>query len=329
MRSHFTLPPRLTAACAVAGAASLLSGNCSGQTLVAADYATNSAYNSGWAAGQNGGYGFGPWSFDGTDPTPAGQYQGMSTASALGTTWSLLTHDSSSGLANAGRAIPGGLQPGQTFESVLQNPQTWQGVYSYRGFDLLFTSNDNNDVGGDNTSALRLTVFDYFNPSQNWTVTDGNGTAHPTLDAHTTAAAGMKLDLTLLSTSTYSLTLTPLSDPSMSYTQAGTFTANVPITWFNFRNWNGISAGLNDYSNNFSISSMTISPLVLNIQRAGPNVLLSWPAIQSNFILVSTPTLDPPVWTPVSTAQSGYVNDEFVVTNAITGSQQFYRLVLQ
>jgi hypothetical protein len=115
----------------------------------------------------------------------------------------------------------------------------------------------------------------------------------------------------------------------MSYTQSGTFTANVPITWFNFRNWNGTSAGLNDYSNNFSISSMTISPLLLNIQRAGPNVLLSWPAIQSNFILVSTPRLDSPVWTPVSTAQSGYVNDQFVVTNAITGSQQFYRLVLQ
>jgi len=124
MRSHFLPNPGAVTACAVAGAATLLHGTCSAQTLIAADYATNSTYATDWSAGQNGGYGFGPWSFDGTDTTPPGQYQGMSTSSPLGTSWTLLTYDNQSGLANAGRAItePGGLQPGQTLEMVLENP---------------------------------------------------------------------------------------------------------------------------------------------------------------------------------------------------------------
>src|SRR2546429_9396254 len=102
MRSHFSLNQGMSAACAVAGAATMSSGNCSAENPIAADYATNSTYASGWSAGQNGGYGFGPWSFDGTDANPAGQYQGMSTSSALGRSWTLLTYANNSGLANAG-----------------------------------------------------------------------------------------------------------------------------------------------------------------------------------------------------------------------------------
>src|ERR1700722_11821762 len=124
MKSHFSLNGGVAVAAAVAVASSILGGNCSPQIFIAADYATNSTYAAGWSAGQNGGFGFGPWSFDGTDAEPAGQYQGMSSSSALGTSWTLLTHANNSGLANAGRAItePGGLQPGQTLEAVIQNP---------------------------------------------------------------------------------------------------------------------------------------------------------------------------------------------------------------
>src|SRR5438105_1687368 len=107
MRSHFLPTPGVAAACAIAGSLAMFQGNCSAQTLIAADYATNSTYAGGWSPGQNGGYGFGPWSFDKTDATPAGQYQGMSTSSSLGTSWTLATYDNHSGLANAGRAIPG------------------------------------------------------------------------------------------------------------------------------------------------------------------------------------------------------------------------------
>src|SRR6267378_3398860 len=125
MRSHFRISSGAAKACAVTGATAIMAGICSAQ--IAADYATDPAYAGGWSAGQNGGYGFGAWSFNGTDPTPAGQYQGISSSSALGTSWTLLSHSTSSGLANAGRAINGGLQPGQTFETVIQNPTTTSG----------------------------------------------------------------------------------------------------------------------------------------------------------------------------------------------------------
>ena len=137
MKSHFSLDGRgVAVACAVAGVSSMMmNGNCVAQTFIAADYATNSTYASGWSAGQNGGDGFGPWSFDGTDPVPAGQYEGISTSSPLGTSWTLLTYDNHTGLADVGRAItePGGLQPGQTLETVIENPT---GYHFYRGWDM-------------------------------------------------------------------------------------------------------------------------------------------------------------------------------------------------
>jgi hypothetical protein len=101
------------------------------------DTATDPVYADGWQAGDNGGSGFGPWSFNGTDSTPAGTYQGMTSGSSLGTAWTLFVHDNNTGLANAGRAVNGGLQQGQTFETVIQNPNTF---HFFRGFDVLFTN---------------------------------------------------------------------------------------------------------------------------------------------------------------------------------------------
>src|SRR5438477_10930657 len=169
MRSHF-LMNSAAMACALSAATAMMPGVCSGQS--AADYATNPTYSGGWSAGQNGGYGFGAWSFNGTDATPAGTYQAMSSSSPIGTAWTLLTHSSSSGLANAGRGITGGLLPGQTFETVIENPSAYQGFYKYRGFDMLFTGGPDNNGPGVNTAALRLQVFDYYNPSQTLKGTD-------------------------------------------------------------------------------------------------------------------------------------------------------------
>src|SRR6267378_4011706 len=135
MRSHF-LMSSAAMACALSAATAIMPGVCSGQA--AADYATDPTYSGGWAAGQNGGYGFGAWSFNGTDPNPPGTYQAMSSSSPIGPAWTLMTHSSGSGLANAGRGINGGLQIGQTFETVLENPSAYTvGQYQggYRGWD--------------------------------------------------------------------------------------------------------------------------------------------------------------------------------------------------
>lgn len=323
MKSHFSLNGRVAVACAVAGASTILNGNCSPQIYIAADYATNSTYIAGWSAGQNGGFGFGPWSFDGTNPTPPGQYQGMSASSALGTSWTLLTFNNHSGIADVGRAItePGGLQPGQTLEAVIQNPL---GYHFFRGWDISCLNSTTNNPGGVNTAAIRTQLFAYF--VTDWSIVDNSGSTLTSLDLATTGSAGMKFDLTLTSTNTYSITLTPLSSPSDAYTQTGTLTTNLPINWVNFRLYWGTSTGLSDTADNFEISSMTIKGLTLNIQEAGANVVLSWPTNASGFNLESTPNLGAgAVWQTNSTVPA-VLNGQYVVTNAIAGTKRFYRL---
>ena len=51
------------------------------------------------------------------------------------------------GLANAGRAItePGGMQVGQTFETVIDNPST---THFFRGWTISFNSGNNNIYPG-------------------------------------------------------------------------------------------------------------------------------------------------------------------------------------
>lgn len=315
----------------MAGATTLLSGTAAAQ-FVAADYATNSTYASGWSAGQNGGYGFGPWSFDGTEDASnnpdAGAQQTMSSAAAIGTSWTLFNLNSSGGISIVGRSIieTGGLQPGQTFETVLQNPTTYD---FYRGFDILFGNSTTNLPAGDNTSALRMLVFNYF--SSNWKAVDISGTTFVPLDASDTGAAGMIFDLTLLSTSTYSFTMTPLASPSSAYTQTGTFSANLPINWVTCRLWDNQSAGPNDTANNFFISSMTIKGLALNVQNVqsvNTNVVLSWLNIPG-YYLESATSLGPSAnWTS-NTISPVVINGENFVTNPITGHQEFFRLQQQ
>jgi hypothetical protein len=259
MRSHFISGAAI--ACAVTGATALMPNI--GAAQIAFDTATDSTYAGGWSAGQNAGYGFGAWSFDQTQNpdnsfTTSGQ-QGISSAGSIGTAWTLFNLSSSGGLANAGRAITeaGGLQAGQTFETVIQNPSTSAGYYTYRGWDLLFTSGPDNDAPGDNTSALRAQVFDYYNASLNWAITDGSGTTHPSLTGPTTAAAGARIDLTLNPATTYSLTVTPLNGAT-AYTQSGTYSG--PISYVNFRLYNAVSGGLSDVANNYGISYVEIVP---------------------------------------------------------------------
>jgi hypothetical protein len=325
-------------ACAVAGAATMLNGHSAAQSYVAADYATNSIYNSGWSAGQNGGYGFGAWSFDTSDPS-GGLCQSMSTASALGTAWTLFTTNQPDatgifgGLANAGRAIlePGGLQVGQTFQAIIQNPVTYAGqfnVYNYRGFDILFTSASDNNPPGDNTAALRVQVFDYRNPAMHWHINDMFSES-TTVSGTNTGTSGMIIALTLDSTNTYTFSMAPVSDPNSPYlTQSGTLGTNLPINYFNFRNWNTTSSDTNDVANNFEISSMTIFGTMLNIQPAGTNTVLSWSTNVPNFVLASSPSLNAGgVWTTNLPAPTVIGNQNFV-TNPISGPQQFYRLQL-
>jgi hypothetical protein len=259
--SHFKIGSRAVIACAVTGTTAMLTGICSAQ--VAADSASNPTYAAGWSAGQNGGYGFGAWSFDGT-VSPGGlanpgAQQEMSSSSPLGTAWTMFNLGTAppSGISDVGRAItePGGLQVGQSFETVIENPV---GYNFYGGFDILFTDGTDNNAAGNNAAAIRVSEFNYYTSYPDWNVNDANtGTTTP-LSSLTTAVSGMELDLTLTSATAYSLTLTPLSDPGDAYTQTGTYAG--PIDYVNYRLYDGASSGPTDTADNFEISNMQIVP---------------------------------------------------------------------
>ena len=279
MRSHFTPAPigkkairshlihGAVIACA-AGATAMMPNV--GAAQVAYDSATGSTYGSGWSAGQNGGTGFGAWSFNGTtDPSGTsnpGDQQEMSSGSAIGTAWTLFNLTPSagqgSGISDVGRSISeiGGLQIGQTFETVIQNPSVSGGYYTYTGWDIMFGNATDNAPAGNNTAAIRAQVFNYYNASQNWAINDSTYSAHShktSLTAATTGADGMRIDLTLTSSSTYQLTMTPLNGAG-SYTLDSTYSG--PIDYINYRLYNTASSGPNDLADNMEISYMEIEP---------------------------------------------------------------------
>jgi uncharacterized repeat protein (TIGR03803 family) len=76
----------------------------------------------------------------------------------------------------------------------------------------------------------------------------------------------------------------------------------------------------------FSISLGPVSPPQLTIASSGANVILTWPTKAAGFTLQSTTNLfSPTAWTTNSPAPD-VVNGQSVVTNPISGAQQFYRL---
>jgi hypothetical protein len=100
-------------------------------------------------------------------------------------------------------------------------------------------------------------VFDYYNSALNWHIND-TGSHGTSLSAITTGASGMIVDLTLTSTTAYTLTLAPQGNPGNPYlTFSGTLAS--AIDYVDFRNYNTASSGLSDTADNFNISSMTIS----------------------------------------------------------------------
>lgn len=72
------------------------------------------------------------------------------------------------------------------------------------------------------------------------------------------------------------------------------------------------------------LAIMTIAPQ-LRITSQPPQVLLSWPASFTNFVLESTLSLSSPSWFEITQARA-VVNGEFVVTNQISNPLQFFRL---
>jgi hypothetical protein len=162
-----------------------------------------------------------------------------------------MVNSSSTGLANAGRSITGGLQPGETFQTTIQNPVNYA---FFRGFDILFTSGTDNNAGGNNAAALRVSVFNYG--GMNWHIND-TGSHSTSLSGATTGSSAMLLDLLVGPGNAYELTLAPESNPNSPYlTFSGTLASS--IDYVDFRNYNATSGGLNDTANNLSVGNMEV-----------------------------------------------------------------------
>ena len=206
----------------------MLTGICTGQ--VAADYALNPTYDTGWVAGQNGGYGFTPWTFGGTSGSAV--QQGMTVSSPfdqLGRAWTLfnpLGSPAGTDLANAGRGFAP-LQVGQTLQTVIDNPT--QRTF-YRGYTIRLGS------GTDNTATERFAAytFEYFSYGK-WSTGNGSGDHGTSLFDTDTAAAGMRLDFTLTGADIYHLKMTPLANPANSYTEDGTLKNTGPVDYILFQ----------------------------------------------------------------------------------------------
>jgi hypothetical protein len=263
------LSPRALA-CAATGATALLAANnTSTAAPIAFDASTNAAYDDGWQAGDNGGFGFGPWNFSGTYNTPVGQTMDIfSDPNNLGRSWTLFNADAPPGpgtgtdIAQAGRAIPGGLSVGQTLSVVIDNPTERR---FFRGYTVRF------NTGGGNTayaqppvSRLAVGTFEYFTNGK-WyaTGTGGNPTLFDTDTNH-----GMRIDLTLTGVNTFTLSMTPLNDPSIAYTKSGTLDgpAGSAIDWVEFELYNTDSDWYPSHTitggeTDFYISNMQISAI--------------------------------------------------------------------
>jgi len=257
---------------------------------------------------------------EGTTPSPVNSPGGQCTDPPTGTD-----------LSRAGRAIPGGLQVGQTFSTIIANPTTRT---FYRGYTIVLSNGGDNIQYGAAGSMFSVGTFEYFSYGR-WYASGTNGFNHgytgTTLLDTDTSTNGMEIDVTVTATNSYHLVMTPLNSPANAFSEDGGFATNGPVTWVTFQLYNTDSdfyptlAPCGPDPTDFYIKSMTISGLTLNIQKAGSNVILSWPTNVPGFNLVSSTNLVAPFWNPVS-PQPTVVNGRNVVTNPIAGSQQFYRL---
>jgi len=238
-----------------------------------------------------------------------------------------------------GYYAPGaGLQVGQTFTTVIANPTDRA---PYGGYTIALQSWPENRVNNHSEDVVAVGAFEYYGTLGRWFTTDtyDDISSRPNIYDLDTTTNGMQIDITVTSTNTYHLVMTPLGNPGNAFSEDGTFAHPGPIVWVTYElfntdsnfyppggNYNG--CGGPDRTD-FYVKGMTVSGLTLNIQRAGTNVLLSWPGIFTNFTLVSSTNLVAPVWNPVSTDPPGVVNGQNVVTNPIAGAQKFYRLQFQ
>jgi hypothetical protein len=186
---------RLAAATVIAGSTAMSSATCYAHN--AFDSATDVVYNNGWDEGDNGGSGFGPWSFDGTygsgpggatlDPGQQAMDDGLMTGAQsssqhnqIGEAWTLFNPlgptpgpepNDGTDIARAGRSLGGKMHVGDTLTLTVDNPTERN---FFRGWTIkLLKGGANACYAGDNCTTpaydpgsiqtqLGVGTFEYF-----------------------------------------------------------------------------------------------------------------------------------------------------------------------
>ncbi|MCI0332623.1 MAG: hypothetical protein L0228_05310 [Planctomycetes bacterium] len=197
--------------------------NSAAAAIIASDNASNSAYADGWQAGDNGGTGFGPWSFD---------FSGSGSG---------LLHDPQfidnaplveNSLGAPAFALTTGAEPlafetsevRRTFNLPIAIGQTFSADVDGSALDPLappFTIGNTFDFFGANGSERFSLLTNNEFHSGNWTATG---------DADTGILAGssFRIEFTLATVNTYNLVLSPIAGGPPLFTQTGATLAGTP-----------------------------------------------------------------------------------------------------
>jgi len=226
---------RLAAVCAVGVSTAWSSALCYAQ--LASDSATDPVYADGWDAGDNGGFGFEPWNFDGSYTDAIHDIDSTSQFNNIGTAWRLAFD--TNGLPRAGRGFEP-LAAGQTLRMVIDNPTRRQ---FFKGYIIRFSTGAANicvdgapcTPGTMPKERMAAYVFEYGTDGH-WQTSDleDDNFQTPLTDVDT-AMAGMQIDFTITGPENYELVMDPLGTAA-TYTQSGNLgnTGAGPIDWVEF-----------------------------------------------------------------------------------------------
>ncbi|HKD38405.1 MAG TPA: hypothetical protein VKB78_16440, partial [Pirellulales bacterium] len=210
--------------------------------VIATDTASSSAYNSGWAAGSNGGSGFGAWASS-TSASNAGTFVSSSPEIDTSGSKAFGLFANSGSIADFSRAITGNLQIGHTL-----------------AFDFDNKSIQNGGSDGITLKAGATVAFEFFfnGGATGYSVTDSGGLHQLTSPTLGFTNTGLHVEFTLTSPTTYTLVATPaLGGTTSTYTGTlanGVNAASNPISTFRVFDFNaGSGAGSNLYINTTNI----------------------------------------------------------------------------
>jgi hypothetical protein len=209
------------------------------------DDSTSAAYDDGWNSGDNGGSGFGPWSFTGANAA-----FGMSSSTANGDGDTNLDGDidiggdafgitsSTSGTRQARRPFSSPFAIGETLTLVFDAPLVANNQNSYQGSIELLTAT--------NSERLR---FGLFPGAGGWGIVDGGG-YEPFVGILQTDE-GIGVSITRTGETTYELVATGLQEDPL--VQTGTFAGSGDIASFRITHM-GVSSGtLRTFANSFQV----------------------------------------------------------------------------